>query len=43
MQEKIEAVNAQASFFEEADHFDAPAIKQKKEILNERYQRLQVH
>ncbi|KXJ20343.1 Spectrin alpha chain, non-erythrocytic 1 [Exaiptasia diaphana] len=37
--EKIEAVNAQAAFLE-ADHFDAPAIKQKKEILNERYQKL---
>lgn len=41
-QEKIEVVNAQADLFAEADHFDAPAIAEKKEVLNARYQQLQV-
>ena len=41
-QEKIEVVNAQANLFAEADHFDAPSIKEKKEVLNSRYQQLQV-
>lgn len=41
-QEKIEVVNAQADLFAEADHFDAPAIAEKKEVLNVRYQQLQV-
>lgn len=41
-QEKIEVVNAQADLFAEADHFDAPSIKEKKEVLNSRYQQLQV-
>lgn len=39
--EKIEVVNAQADLFAEADHFDAPSIKEKKEVLNSRYQQLQ--
>lgn len=39
--EKIEVVNAQADVFAAADHFDAPTIKEKKEILNNRYQQLQ--
>ncbi|CAH3114647.1 unnamed protein product [Porites lobata] len=39
--EKIEVVNAQADLFAEADHFDAPAIAEKKEVLNARYQQLQ--
>ena len=41
-QEKIEVVNAQAQLFAEADHFDAPTISLKKEVLNARYQQLQV-
>lgn len=42
IKEKIEVVNAQANLFAEADHFDAPAIAEKKEVLNARYQQLQV-
>ncbi|XP_048586984.1 spectrin alpha chain, non-erythrocytic 1 isoform X2 [Nematostella vectensis] len=39
--EKIEAVNAQAAVFAEADHFDAPTIEAKKEAVAARYQALQ--
>ena len=40
--DRIDAIESQAKEFVEADHFDAPAIKEKQESVSARYQDLQV-